>query len=137
MVFYKMISKYIPSTQLLTEALLNFDLIELDSEFHERKLSSISSVHEAIITFRDHDNECLFSSYLITLFDQFEWKNAGDKPIHCCGGHIMVKEDGKIEYRKKKLVNMMTNKKMISTLSRLVSYSQKSSLIPIASPIAS
>ena len=93
----------IPTSALITDVLLNFSLIELDNQFHQRfpSFSYTRYVQEVIVT--TSQKESLFESSLFSLFDSLNLDGKiisigpGDKPMPCHhGGVISITEDGRL-----------------------------------------
>lgn len=93
----------VPSSSFITDVLLNFDLIELDNQFHQLfpSFSYTRYVQEVIVT--TSQKESLFESSLFSLFDSLNLDGQilsigpGDKPMPCYhGGLISITEDGRL-----------------------------------------
>lgn len=93
----------IPTSELITDVLLNFVLIELDNQFHQRfpSFSYTRYIQEVIVT--TSQKESLFESSLFSLFDSLNLEGKiisigpGDKPMPChYGSVISITEDGQI-----------------------------------------
>lgn len=97
------IKDMIPSSLFITNVLLNFSLIELDNQFHQRfpSFSYTRYVQEVIIT--TSRKESLFESSLFSLLNRLNLNGKiisigpGDKPMPCYHGCIIsITEDGRL-----------------------------------------
>lgn len=96
-------NRIFPTSEFITDILLNFTLIELDNQFHQvfPSFSYTRYAHEVIVT--TSQKESLFESSLFSLFDSLNLDGKivsigpGDQPIPCYhGGLISLTEDGRL-----------------------------------------